>query len=73
MSDPVSIEEIRAMSPEEIRVLKRKAAMGVLTKIILPKIAVSVTIAVISHLVAKTITDKLDDDDEDDTDEDTED
>lgn len=69
MSDPVSIEEIRKMSPEEIRTLKRKATMGLITKVILPKIAVSIAIAVISHMVSKAINDKIDSLDEDDTDE----
>lgn len=67
--DPVSLDEIKAMSPEEIRVLKRKAMMGLLTKIILPKIAISVAIAVASHVISKAINDKLDDTDEDDSDE----
>ena len=67
--EPVSIEEIRAMSPEEIREFKRKAVKNMLIKIVLPKIAISVAIAVASHAISKAINDKLDDLDEDDSDE----
>jgi hypothetical protein len=67
--DPVSIEEIKAMSPEEIRELKRKAVKNMLVKIVLPKIAISVAIAVASHVISKAINDKLDSLDEDDSDE----
>lgn len=67
--EPVSIDEIRAMSPEELRVLKRKAMMGLLTKVVLPKIAISVAIAVASHVISKAINDRLDGEDEDDSDE----
>jgi hypothetical protein len=67
--EPVSIEEIKSMSPEEIRALKRQAMKGLLVKIILPKIAISVAIAVASHMISKAINDKLDELDEDDSEE----
>lgn len=67
--EPVSIEEIKSMTPEEIRALKRKAVNGMLLKIVLPKIAISVAIAVASHIISKAINDKIDDLDEDDSDE----
>jgi hypothetical protein len=62
MSDETpTIEDIKEMSAEEIRALKNKAAKRLLTRVILPKIGISIAIAVVSHLIANAINDKLDD------------
>ena len=70
-----TIEEIKAMSPEEIRALKNKAAKRLVTRVILPKLAISVAIAVVSHVIAKAINDKYDDlvDDDNEDEDDNED
>jgi hypothetical protein len=60
-------EEIKNMSYEEIRDYNRKVRKAMLTKIILPKIAISVTIAVVSHIISKAIKDAIDARDTDDS------